>query len=109
MNTLEEAIIREAERWFRAVLRLERLEPYEQPLFEAIASLRIAKNAKGGMPPAPKAPNIEGPFPDTLKDFPRPFEDYPGLEPTTMPIPADVQEDLVLESVLKELDKKGPR
>jgi hypothetical protein len=105
-GSAEEAVLQEAAKWFLSVLRKEQLDPHERGLFEAIANLRLAQKAMRDFPGPPPLPNIKGPFPETLKGFPKiqnEPERHDDLESTTRPVPPEVQEDLILESVLDVL------
>jgi hypothetical protein len=94
-GSAEENVLREAAKWFRAMLRKDALESHEQGLFDAMANLRAAQQAARPLPKPPPLPAIKGSYPETLKDFPAMREEKDPLTVTTRPAPQEMMDDLL--------------
>lgn len=105
MTETEIQVIRTALRWFREMLRRDSLEDHELPLFNAIAELRVKHQAVDKLPDPPRMPSDMAPDLDTgttYKDMSMQGETLDLI--TTRPIPADTQDELLVESILEGLE-----
>lgn len=109
MKNSEVKVIKEALRWFRTMLREDALEPHHERLFQAIADLRL-EHQTVKLPEDPKLPlDLEFVAPPTLRDSIPEELDAEFL--STIPVPPDTQDTLIIESILEGIGsyKSRPR